>query len=529
MMLVPTRPPMTEGISSNRVLVVDDDCDFADSMAEILESHGYRTATAYSGAAALQEMESFDPHVALIDMRLGAERGTELIERMRAQRPDLVCILMTAYAELDSAVQALRNRADDYLLKPLDPSSVLGVIRDAMSRVRELTLAERRERLASVGSLAAGVAHDLNNVLTIVLHETELIERQIRGQDDAVRTGLRSIRASTLRAAEITRNLLLIARGDPTSTPCHRPLEVLEDLTATLQRSLPKGAALHAELQIEGELSLTIGSGQLYQVILNLLVNARDAIGEHGSITVRCRVAQPPAARSTRRSSAPPAMDGLLVSVTDDGPGIDPHTMQHLFEPFFTTKLGGSGLGLVTAYGLVRAAGGEMFVESTLGVGAEFSVWLPRATDMRPVRASDIVLSEPPQRTPSAAPSSERKSILLCDDDTMILQALTRMLRDIGYDVTHARGMNEAWQTWLGSERRFAVVITDVRLGSDRGTELVRRVIADRPDTHVILMSGDFQNIDTLDPVWPRTSHLQKPFSRAALCAALSGRDRDPD
>jgi DNA-binding response OmpR family regulator len=213
MMLVPMRPPMTEGISSNRVLVVDDDSDFADSMAEVLESHGYRTATAYSGAAALREMESFNPHVALIDMRLGAERGTELIERMRAQRPDLVCILMTAYAELDSAVQALRNRADDYLLKPLDPSSVLGVIRNAMSRVRELTLAERRERLASVGSLAAGVAHDLNNVLTIVLHETELIERQIRGQDDAVRTGLHSIRASTLRAAEITRNLLLIARG----------------------------------------------------------------------------------------------------------------------------------------------------------------------------------------------------------------------------------------------------------------------------------------------------------------------------
>jgi len=520
---------MTEGISSNRVLVVDDDSDFADSMAEVLESHGYRTATAYSGAAALREMESFNPHVALIDMRLGAERGTELIERMRAQRPDLVCILMTAYAELDSAVQALRNRADDYLLKPLDPSSVLGVIRNAMSRVRELTLAERRERLASVGSLAAGVAHDLNNVLTIVLHETELIERQIRGQDDAVRTGLHSIRASTLRAAEITRNLLLIARGDPTSTPCHKPLEVLEDLTATLQRSLPKGAALHAELPIEVELSLTIGSGQLYQVILNLLVNARDAIGDHGSITVRCLVAPPPAARSTRRSSAPPARDGLLISVTDDGPGIDPHTMQHLFEPFFTTKLGGSGLGLVTAYGLVRAAGGEVFVESTLGVGTEFSVWLPRATDIRPVRGSDIVLSEPPQRTPSAAPSSERKSILLCDDDTMILQALTRMLRDIGYDVTLARGMTEAWQTWLSSERRFAVVITDVRLGSDRGTELVRRVIADRPETHVILMSGDFQNIDILNPVWPRTSHLQKPFNRAALCAALSGRDREPD
>ncbi|HTU59958.1 MAG TPA: response regulator, partial [Polyangiales bacterium] len=338
MMLVPTRPPTTEGIASNRVLVVDDDTDFADSMAEILESHGYRTATAYSGEAALLATESFDPHVALIDMRLGAERGTELIERMRAQRPDLVCILMTAYAELDSAVQALRNRADDYLLKPLDPHSVLGVIRDAMSRVREVTLAERRERLASVGSLAAGVAHDLNNVLTIVLHETELIERQLRSQDDAVRMGLHSIRASTLRAAEITRNLLLIARGDPTSTPCHKPLEVLKDLTATLQRSLPGGATFHSELHIDGELSLTIGSGQLYQVILNLLVNARDAIGDHGGIGVRAQVTPPPAARSTRRSSAPPARDGLWISVTDDGPGIDPHTMQHLFEPFFTTK-----------------------------------------------------------------------------------------------------------------------------------------------------------------------------------------------
>ena len=113
MMVVPTRPLTNQGIAANRVLVVDDDRDFADSLAEILESHGYRATTAYSGVAALRDIESFDPHVALIDMRLGAERGSELIERMRAQRPDLVCILMTAYAELDSAVQALRNRADD--------------------------------------------------------------------------------------------------------------------------------------------------------------------------------------------------------------------------------------------------------------------------------------------------------------------------------------------------------------------------------------------------------------------------------
>jgi signal transduction histidine kinase len=520
MIPIVTRPPLGDGLSAYRVLIVDDDSDFADSLAEILESHGYRANVAYSGAAAIQQTQSFDPHVALIDLRLGVERGTDLIDGMRAHRPDVVCILMTAYAALDSAVQALRNRADDYLLKPLDPHGVLNVIRDAVARVREIGLAERRERLASIGSLAAGVAHDLNNVLTIVINETELIERQLPDRAEPIRTGLQSIRASTQRAAQITRNLLLIARGDPTSTPCNTPREVLEELAATLNRSLPEGASLQCDLHSESDLQLTIGSSQLYQVVLNLLVNARDAVGENGQLLLRSRVSQPPAARPNRRASAPPLSDGLLISVADNGPGIDASMMQRIFEPFFTTKHQGSGLGLATAYGLVRASDGEMFVESTPGVGTEFSVWIPCSTQV--LRPSGIVPTEPPARTPSNAPSNEHLTVLLCDDDGMILQALSRMLRDLGHDVTLARNLDDAWSCWQRSADVFSVVITDVRLGADRGTELARRVLADRPDTLVVLMSGDFQNIDVLNPVWSRVSHLQKPFDRSALCAALS-------
>lgn len=521
--MIPAVPrPPGEGVTAYRVLIVDDDNDFADSLAEILEGHGYRTVTAYNSSTAFNHMETFDPHVALIDMRLGVERGTDLIEGLRARRPDIVCILMTAYAALDSAVQALRNRADDYLLKPLDPNGVLGVIRETVSRVREIELAERRERLASVGSLAAGVAHDLNNVLTIVINETELIERQLRERAEPIRAGLQSIRASTMRAAQITRNLLLIARGDPTSTPCSRPREVLEELGATVNRSLPPGATLQTDLHSEDDVHLAIGAGQLYQVVLNLLVNARDAINDTGHIILRSRLSPPPAARPSRRNSSPPMCDGLLISVTDNGPGIDAHMMQRIFEPFFTTKSQGSGLGLATAYGLVRASDGEMFVDSTPGVGTEFSVWIPRSTH-EVLRPSGIVPSESPASTPpSVAPSGEQHSILLCDDDGMILQALSRMLRDLGHDVTLARNIDDAWTTWQRAAEPFSVVISDVRLGTDRGTELARRILADRPSTQVVLMSGDFQSIDVLNPVWARVAHLQKPFDRSALCAALS-------
>lgn len=523
MMAVTEGPTLTEGLTSNRVLIVDDDRDFADSLAEVLESHGYRAIATYNGSSALHHIEQFDPHVALIDLRLGVENGTDLIERMRAQRPDIVCIMMTAYAALDSAVQALRNRADDYLRKPLDPQSVLHVIHDAVCRVRENSLAERRERLASVGSLAAGVAHDLNNVLTIVLNETELIDRQIPEQDEEIHAGLHSIRASTQRAAQITRNLLLIARGEPASTPCTNAREVLEELKATVERSLPTGARLVYDLQVERDVDLAIGSGQLYQVVLNLLVNARDAIRDNGMVILRSQIAPTPAAATWRRGSTPPPSEGLLIKVADNGVGIDPSTMEHLFEPFYTTKHEGNGLGLATAYGLVSACGGEMFVESKLGVGTEFAVWIPRANSQQGQRPSGFVLSDRPvtRQRLSDPPKREVRSVLLCDDDPMILHALSRMLRDLGYDVSPARTLHEAWETWQSDPQRTSIVITDVRLGKERGTELVRRVLAARPDVRVVLMSGDLQSIDTRDPVWNKVTHLQKPFNRAALVAAL--------
>ena len=520
-------PSMTDGLSENRVLIVDDDGDFAESLADVLDSHGYRAVTAWNSHSALEQIDVFDPHVALIDLKLGMENGTDLIERMRAQRPSIVCILMTAYAALDSAVQALRNRADDYLLKPLDPQGVLSVIHDAVCRVREVSVAERRERLASVGSLAAGVAHDLNNVLTIVLNETELIEHQLpdQGQGEEIRAGLHSIRASTLRAAQITRNLLLIARGEPTSTPCKNPREVLEELAATLDRSLPPGGRLVCELQIDGDMPLAIGASQLYQVVLNLLVNARDAIRDNGTVVLRGQIAPMPTTSVKRRASSPPATDGVLIKVADNGMGIDPATMQRLFEPFFTTKAKGSGLGLATAYGLVSACGGEMFVESKLGAGTEFAVWIPCATSAEPLRPSGFVLSDKPERRrESSGPQKRSQAVLLCDDDAMILHALSRMLRDLGYDVTQARSLNEAWESWQSDSQSLDLVITDVRLGKERGTELARRVLGLRPDTRVVLMSGDLQSVDTRDPVWSKVTHLQKPFNRAALVAALNGK-----
>ena len=515
---------MSDALATSRVLVVDDDIDFADSTADVLISHGFQVATAHNASSALQRMEQFDPHVALIDLRLGVENGTELIERLRAQRADLVCILMTAYAALDTAIQALRNRADDYLRKPLQPQGVLEVIRTALQRTREAGLAERRERLASVGSLAAGVAHDLNNMLTIVISEAELIERQ--SPSEPVRLGLRVIHDSAVRASQITHNLLLIARGAPTSNPCTTPNTVLRELATTVDRSLPSGVSLLRELS-EEEIPLAIGSSQLYQVVLNLLVNARDAIEAPGTVLLRSRVSPPPAALAHTNGSGSERPQGLLISVTDDGIGIDAHAMPRLFEPFYTTKPLGSGLGLPTSYGLVRACGGEMLVESKPGVGSEFAVWIPRF-----VPAPGMRISEQPQGarermdrlrrdTPSA---SERKApVLLCDDDPMLLHALSRVLRDLGYEVTQARDLHDALRCWEEARQRYGVVITDLRLGRDRGIDLARKVLIERPEVNVIMMSGDVSSADCRDPLWEQVTHLQKPFNRAALCAAMSG------
>lgn len=499
-------------LTKSRVLIVDDDADFADSTAEILEANGFQVRAAYSSTSALQLLEDFDPHVALVDLRLGVESGTELIERMRAQRANIVCILMTAYAALDTAIEALRNRADDYLRKPLQPQGMLDVIRRAVQRVREVNIAERRERLASVGSLAAGVAHDLNNILTIVISETELLERQCPEAGESVRSGLRVLHESAVRASQITHNLLLIARGAPAENPCLHPHQVLREVATAVERSLPAGVSMACELE-EEDLALAIGASQLYQVALNLLVNARDAIPHAGSVLLRSRIAPPPAAIAHAKGAQPERPPGLLVSVTDTGMGIDAPTMQRLFEPFFSTKTSGSGLGLATSYGLVSACGGEMLVESKLGVGSEFSVWIPSA-----LQRSSVPPAQPRGLAPTPPPGT---AVLLCDDDPMVLQALSRVLRDLGHEVSHAVSMEEAVERWQAEPQRFSMVVTDMRLGKARGIDLARKVLAERADVHVVLMSGDLTGVNMRDPIWTRVTHLQKPFNRAALCAAI--------
>jgi CheY-like chemotaxis protein len=369
--------------------------------------------------------------------------------------------------------------------------------------------------------VAAGVAHDLNNILTIVIGETELIEGESHSASAPVRASLRLIRASTARAAQITQSLLLIARGAPAAAPCRAPSAVLREVAETVLRTLPDGVTLTCELAADSDVPVAIGTSQLYQVALNLLVNARDAVGAHGSIVLRSQLAV-----------APPTVEGrpergVCISVVDTGAGIDAETMQHLFEPFFTTKNTGHGLGLATAYGLVRACGGELTVESQVAVGSEFALWLPEvpASAVPAVTAAACVEAAPAATTarPTRVAGTQ---VLLCDDDPMLLQALSRALRDLGYDVTQARSLVSACAAWRRDPTRYQLVVTDLRLGQERGLELVRQVLAERSNVHVVVMSGDMQGPDRDDPVWRQVTCLQKPFNREALRVAVSVREQ---
>jgi signal transduction histidine kinase len=503
-------------LAASRVLIVDDDNDFADSIADVLEAKGFVVATAYDSAVALEKVDTFDPHVALIDLRLGSESGAELIERMRARRANLVCILMTAYAALDTAVQAVRKKADDYLLKPLQPQNVLEVIRDAVQRMRETALAERRERLERVGSVAAGVAHDLNNMLTVVIAEAEAIDLKSADADESVRAGLRLIRESTSRAAQITNNLLLVARGAPASAPCINPNEVLQETIRVVARTLPQAVTLDSDLAPDSDRPLTLAPSQLYQVVFNLLVNARDAVHASGSLLLRSRVSSPPPTLQALDPTRPAPTHCLVITVADNGIGMDARARKRIFEPFFTTKAHGSGLGLATAYGLVRACGGDISVESKPNVGTEFAVWLP----LHELASAPELAALSPNA--GSRPLAQHAGFLVCDDDPLVLQAIARMLRDMGYDVTQARGAEEALARWHEDPQRYATVITDMRLGERRGIDLAREILRERADVAVLLVSGDFSGRDVLDPVWKHVAHLQKPFDRVELTAALS-------
>jgi two-component system cell cycle sensor histidine kinase/response regulator CckA len=371
-----------------------------------------------------------------------------------------------------------------------DGTIVAAAIRDVTDRLeleadrqRQALAAQREQahRMESLGQLAGGVAHDFNNLLGVILNYVTLVDRRI--DDPDATADLAEIRAAAERAAALTRQLLTFARRDVTHP---EPLEVngiVRDLATMLDRTL--GEHIQLRLDLASTPLLTIGDRhQLEQIVLNLAINARDAMASGGQLLITSEAV-------AGEGSAP----SVRLAVTDNGQGMSPDVAARAFEPFFTTKpMGeGTGLGLATVYGIVHRCGGAVTLESAEGAGTTVRVDLPGAS------STPVAPSAPPR---SVGGAGER--ILLVEDEPALRTGTARLLTARGYEVVVAANGAEALDLLLGGAP-VDVVLSDVAMPEMRGDELARELTVVRPGLPVILVSGyDADCVDAARWVLPK-------------------------
>ena len=404
-----------------------------------------------------------------------------------------------------------------------ETGETLGVAVAALDTTDQRALQEQfhhAQKLEAVGRLAAGIAHDFNNLLTVVRSYCDLALLEMA--DDAPgREEIGEIRSAGERAAALSRQMLAMSRKQaiiPRAVPTG---EVLAELEPMLRRVT--ASAVSFDMTLDRPLGIVrIDPTHLEQVLMNLVINAVDATPPDGRVAVEGRNVVLDAA-DVKRLVGLTAGDHVAITVSDTGSGIDAETLQRIFEPFFTTKSHGkgTGLGLSTVYGIVREAGGHVQVESTVGQGTAFTVYLPAE-----LAEAGVVSREAPHGVGARAPVGGRgdEVVLLVEDEELLRKSLLRALKRRGYTVIEAAHGGEALRLAQEHEGPIHLVLSDFHMPGMNGRDLVARLTADWPQLKVLFMSGSSGGESGLDPAAPGNHpFIAKPFSLDDLAAKLRG------
>jgi len=389
---------------------------------------------------------------------------------------------------------------------------IWGTRRDmTLSRMQDERLA-KTDRLEAIGRLAGGIAHDFNNLLTAIVGYAESLQEEIpKGaphHDDAV-----EINRIALRAAELTKQLLAFSRGQVMRPSLIDLNTVVRSSEGLLRRVLSEDFTLELALD-EAIDAVEVDSGQLERVMMNLVVNARDAMPEGGTIEIRTAPGLPGEAHPRIRPDLRPG-EYVTLSVSDTGTGMSDEVRQHLFEPFYTTKPKGkgTGLGLSTVYGIVRQSGGDITVASELGVGTTFTVYLPVKGRIA-IPSTDGPVSA---GGGGIVTLTGEESILVVEDEAPVREIVRRALAAAGYSVMVASEANEALALEAAGSA-IDLVVTDMILPGQSGRELAREFRRRRPEIRVLVMSGYSGEHGEAPETLPEgAGYLAKPFSLVEL------------
>lgn len=502
------------------MLIVEDEAIVALDLRNRLTKLGYEvTDTATRGDDAVNLAETHRPDLVLMDIRLQGEmNGIDAAEIIRT-RFKLPIVYLTAHADEATVNRACVTEPFGYILKPFEERELQIVIEmaiykhkaDAKQRETERRAEEQlrqSQKMEAIGQLANGVAHDFNNMLTVILNYTDIL-LNAAGADHPWSNFLTEIRKAGERSADLTRRLLAICRKQLTSPTLQDVNDVIVQIEPMLRRLI--SADIEIELQLEPDLGMVLADpGQLEQVLLNLVVNARDAISSYGKIAIETRNTIVDAGLIS--DFAPGCY--RMIRFSDNGHGMLPSIRDRVFEPFFTTKDPGkgTGLGLSTVFGIVQQCRGKIMVESEIGTGSTFNVYLPAA-----IESIKPDLSSEDHRLPRGT-----ETILLVEDERPIRDLTKQMLVSCGYQVIEAENGAHALQILSQSTRSIDLVVSDVVMPIMGARSMLEKIRERFPDIKSIYISGyNDQGIQSDTVGKDNALFLPKPFHMTELVLAI--------
>jgi signal transduction histidine kinase len=506
-----------------RALIADDSENDVLFLLRALRKAGYepvyeRVSTAPAMKAALQR-QTWD--IVISDYEMPNFGGFEALQLLKESGHDLPFILVSAVVSEETAVAAMKAGAHDYIMKRnlvrLAPA-IERELREAQTRgarkAAEEALRQSEEQLRqahkieAVGRLASGVAHDFNNILTVITGHSELLLRQLDA-DDPRRKNAEQIEKAAYRAAALTRQLLTFSRKQVIEPRVLKLNAIILNIEKMLRRLIGEDIEFCTVLDSAAG-HIKADPGQIEQVIMNLAVNARDAMPNGGKLTVTT-------ANTTldkkHLNNFPDlcAGDYVMLAIADTGTGMSEEVKAHLFEPFFTTKPPGkgTGLGLATCFGIVKQNTGHISVHSELGRGTTFKIYFPQVQS---------ALESPRVRIMPTEATGGNETVLLVEDEPVVRELAVATLREKGYTVVEAVNGEEGLRMARQHDGKIDLVLTDVVMPVMGGKEMADALHASHPDTKVLFTSGYTEDAMGHHGVLrPGILFLQKPYMTATL------------
>jgi signal transduction histidine kinase len=520
------------------ILIVEDDEGVALLERRALERRGFSVTKVTTAVEALEAIQRSSLDLVVMDYRLSdSTTGLDLLAKMKALGHDLPIIMVTGFSNESTAIEALRQGVRDFVPKT---TQYLDYLPDAVERVlknvrteRQLTehvarlereMAERKlledqlrqaQKMEAVGQLAGGVAHDFNNLLTIIIGYSDVLS----GSDDLPKTQqtemLGEIHKAAERAALLTRQLLAFSRKQILEPRVINLNETVREMEKMLGRLIGEDICVRTALAKSLD-QISADPGQIEQVIMNLAVNARDAMPDGGELCIETANAELDPCYAQAHAEVK-AGKYVMLAITDSGCGMNEATKSRIFEPFFTTKEQGkgTGLGLATVYGIVKQSGGHIWVYSEPGQGTTFKVYFPVVA-----QESTKGPSEPDRK--SALKGDE--TILLVEDDPGVRALARNVLEMYGYSVLEASNPSAAIQVCQSHAGLIDALLTDIVMPQMNGKRLSELLLPQRPGMKVLFMSGYTDDAIIRQGILERgISFIQKPFTPAGLAEKLRG------